>query len=295
MIVPSLAERRSVPRRSAARPVVFIDSGVGGLPYCSSFRALLPGVPVVYVADRAHFPYGPKGRQELVVILVDLVTDLISRMDPRLIVIACNTASVSALDDLRSAFPDLSFVGTVPAVKPAALASVNRRIGVLATERTVRDPYAAHLAERFAPDCELVGIAAPELVEFVEHRYAHSNRAERLAVVEGYIRRFKELGVDSIVLGCTHFLFLADEFVEVGGKDISIFDSREGVARRVASLLATSDSKEASEQARPASLSTPSVAPGKVFVTGSAPLEASWNDFAKLFGLDFGGALGGAS
>jgi glutamate racemase len=295
MIAPSLAERSSVLRRTVERPVAFIDSGVGGLPYCSSFRALLPAIPVVYVADRAHFPYGPKSRQELVVILVDLVTDLIARMDPRLIVIACNTASVSALDDLRSAFPDLPFVGTVPAVKPAALASVKRRIGVLATERTVRDPYAAHLAERFAPDCELVGIAAPELVEFVEHRYAHSDRAERLAVVEGYIRRFRELGVDSIVLGCTHFLFLADEFVEVGGEDISIFDSREGVARRVASLLEASTPDGRREQANARNLSTPSVAPGKVFVTGSAPIEASWNDFAKLFGLGFGGALGGVS
>lgn len=295
MIAPSLAERSSVLKRTVARPVAFIDSGVGGLPYCSSFRALLPGVPVVYVADRAHFPYGPKSRQELVVILVDLVTDLIARMDPRLVVIACNTASVSALDDLRSAFPDLPFVGTVPAVKPAALASVKRRIGVLATERTVRDPYAAHLAERFAPDCELVGIAAPELVEFVEHRYAHSDRTERLAVVEGYIRRFRELGVDSIVLGCTHFLFLADEFVEVGGEDISIFDSREGVARRVASLLETSGSDGRTEQTNARNLSTPSLAPGKVFVTGSAPIEASWNDFAKLFGLGFGGALGGVS
>jgi len=214
-------------------------------------------------------------------------------MDPRLIVIACNTASVSALDDLRAAFPALPFVGTVPAVKPAALASKTRRIGVLATERTVRDPYAAHLAERFAPDCELVGIAAPELVEFVEHRYANSIRQERLAVVEGYIRRFRVLGVDSIVLGCTHFLFLADEFVEVGGKDISIFDSREGVARRAVTLLSTHGEGDLSGTSRDGTSDSDSAGKGKVFVTGEAPIETSWSDFADLFGLDFVGTLGG--
>jgi glutamate racemase len=294
MVESAITERRAVGRQSVARPVVFIDSGVGGLPYCSSFRALLPGFPVVYVADRANFPYGPKGRSELVTILVNLVTTLVELVDPRLVVIACNTASVSALDDLRFAFPALPFVGTVPAVKPAALSSVKRRIGVLATERTVRDPYAAHLAERFAPDCELVGIAAPELVEFVEHRYASSSRAERLAVVEGYINRFRELGVDSIVLGCTHFLFLADEFIEVGGDEIAIFDSREGVARRAVSLLATLDASERSTSKNDEGLIRAG-SEGKVFVTGAAPIEASWGDFAELFGMTFAGSLGGDS
>ncbi len=275
-----------------ARPVVFIDSGVGGLPYCRAFRSFKPTVPVVYVADREHFPYGPKSRRELVDLLVDLVSRLVSRVDPELVVIACNTASDSALEDLRAAFPSLPFVGTVPAVKPAALASVKRRIGVLATERTVRDPYAAHLAARFAPDCELVGIAAPELVEFVEHRYAASDHRERFATADSYIRRFKELDVDAIVLGCTHFLFLADEFVEAGGKEITIFDSREGVARRAASLLSASTTCAVP---REGATSSAAVAEGRLVITGDAPIEESWRGFSKLFGLSISGLLGDAA
>ena len=306
MVASPLVSPRVSGRSETARPVVFIDSGVGGLPYCSAFRALRPGVPVAYVADRAHFPYGPKSRTELVDILVELVSRLVALMDPRLVVIACNTASVSALEDLRAAFPSLPFVGTVPAVKPAALASSKRRIGVLATERTVRDPYAAHLAARFAPDCELVGIAAPELVEFVEHRYALSDRGERLATAERYIRRFRELDVDAIVLGCTHFLFLADEFVEAGGVDIAIFDSREGVAKRAASLLSTAAAPAPVAEtdggaggmgggAGGADVSDASGgAAGRVFITGTAPAEPSWKELPALFGLEFAGVLGAA-
>lgn len=277
---------------AAARPVIFIDSGIGGLPYCSAFRAVMPSVPVVYVADREHFPYGPKSRQELVDILVKLVSRLVSAVDPLLVVIACNTASVSALEDLRAAFPSLPFVGTVPAVKPAALASVKRRIGVLATERTVRDPYVSHLARHFAPGCELVGIAAPELVEFIEHRYATSDRGERFATADGYIRRFRELDVDGIVLGCTHFLFLADEFVEAGGKDIAIFDSREGVARRAASLLST---LSAGAGSRKNADDAAAVAAGELVITGQAPIEPSWHLFSNLFGLTISGLLGAAA
>ncbi len=306
MVASPLVSPRVSGRSETSRPVVFIDSGIGGLPYCRAFRALLPGVPVAYIADRAHFPYGPKSRRELIDLLVQLVSRLIALMDPRLVVIACNTASVSALEDLRAAFPSLPFVGTVPAVKPAALASSKRRIGVLATERTVRDPYAAHLAARFAPGCELIGIAAPELVEFVEHRYALSDRGERLATAERYIRRFRELGVDAIVLGCTHFLFLADEFVEAGGDDIAIFDSRDGVARRAASLLSappagigTGGGTEAESDSGGGTETTDTsgaiAAPGRVFITGTEPAEPSWKDLPALFGLDFAGTLEASS
>jgi len=249
------------------RPVVFIDSGVGGLPYCGEFARILPMESIVYVADRENFPYGPKSKKELSDLLAVLVARLVIRMDPKLVVIACNTASVSALADLRAAFPNISIVGTVPAVKPAALSSKTGRIGILATERTISDQYSRHLVERFAPECAVEGIAAPELVEFVENDFIASSRAERESMASNYIERFRALGVDSLVLGCTHFLYLAEEFAKAAGGDMKVFDSRAGVAERAASLL----------QARG------TTGERVLYVTGTRPLEESWHRFAGLF------------
>ncbi|MFA6505483.1 MAG: glutamate racemase [Treponemataceae bacterium] len=262
-------------------PVVFIDSGVGGLPYYGAFKNASPTDSTVYVADRFHFPYGPKSKDELSRIVIDLAHRIIRSLDPEMIVIACNSASVSALDALRAAFPDLPVVGTVPAVKPAALYSKKRRIGVLATERTVNDPYTAYLSKSFAPDCALVGMAAPELVEFVEKEYMKASDSSRFEVASSYIKRFRALDVDAVVLGCTHFLFLAEEFKKSGGDDIAVFDSREGVAKRALSVL------REKRNGNPA----PRTARDRFFVTGSEPYEEKWSLFASYFDLDFSGAL----
>jgi glutamate racemase len=265
------------------RPVAFIDSGVGGLPYCSAFRALAPAETVAYVADRANFPYGPRTKEELTGIVVDLIGRLRAAFDPKLVVIACNTASVTALEGARSAFPGLPIVGTVPAVKSAAVASVKRRIGVLATERTVRDPYIDVLAERFAPDCVLERLAAPELTEFVEKRYPVASPAERSRVASAYVDRFRALGVDAIVLGCTHYLYLVDEFAAAGAPDIAVYDSRTGVAKRALSLLLEAD----------ALAERFALGAGRLYVTGDRLFEDHWQDFASLFGLDFAGVPAG--
>jgi glutamate racemase len=264
------------------QPVVFIDSGVGGLPYYGAFKRAAPDRPVVYVADRANFPYGPKSREELSSILVDLGRRIVSRFDPEMVVVACNSASVSALGPLRSALPDIPVVGTVPAVKPAALFSRKRRIGVLATERTVRDPYIAYLSERFAPDCTMVGIAAPELVEFVEKRFLAATVADRLSVAAGYIDRFRSLDVDAVVLGCTHFLFLAEEFSQSAVPDIAVFDSREGVAKRALAVL---------EERRNGGPIQGIRGPDRCYVTGENSAEDTWSAFSAFFNLEFEGSL----
>ena len=258
------------------QPVVFIDSGVGGLPYFDSFRKLASDRYAVYVADREHYPYGPKKKDELRGILVSLVDRIRSELDPCLFVIACNSASVSALESLRAHFPGWPFVGTVPAVKPAALFSRKRRIGVLATERTVEDPYVNLLAERFAPDCALIGMAAPELVEFVEHRYIQASQQERTEVVSGYVEKFRKLDVDALVLGCTHFLFLAPEFAAATAPDMVLFDSRSGVAKRALALL----------DDLPAKSDEPGYLHPRMYVTGDTPLEPHWAAFASHFALE---------
>ena len=153
-------ERRDFP------PSLF-DSGVGGLSVLGPTRALLPTAPIVYVADNDFYPYGTKSDAELATRLPKLIARLVERFDPRLVVIACNTASTIALDHVRAAL-DIPVVGTVPAIKPAAERSKSRVIGVLGTAATVRQPYVNDLAARSGADCTIIRHGSPELVALAE-------------------------------------------------------------------------------------------------------------------------------
>ncbi|HEU4704288.1 MAG TPA: glutamate racemase, partial [Sphingomicrobium sp.] len=155
----------------AAAPLLFFDSGVGGLSVLGPTRALLASAPLVYVADNAGFPYGERSESDIASRIPALLGRVVERFRPRLAVIACNTASTIALDTVRSAL-DLPVVGTVPAIKPAAELSKSRVIGVLGTQATVRQPYVDDLAARFAADCTVIRHGSPELVELAEARLA---------------------------------------------------------------------------------------------------------------------------
>lgn len=228
----------------------------------------------MYLADREYFPYGSRERPALIRRLTGLLNHLRREYKAKLGVLACNTASVSALQSLRDSFPDLPLVGTVPAVKPAVETSKKRHIGVLGTARTIHDPYIAELAARYGPDCALTAIAAPDLVDFVEHRYAAAGAEERLLAVLPYIEEFRRAGADAIVLGCTHFLFLLDTFRTAAG-DMSIHDSVEGVSRRVEALLDQGNLRADPEAGGRTAI---------LLVTGSGPLEPSWQERALAFG-----------
>src|SRR5947207_8747751 len=156
---------------NADAPILFFDSGVGGLSVLKPTRALLPNAPIVYAADSAGFPYGKRSEAEIASRVPALLGRLVERFHPRLAVIACNTASTIALDHVRSAL-DIPVVGTVPAIKPAAELSKTRVIGVLGTEATVRQPYVDDLAARFAADCTVIRHGSPELVELAEAKLA---------------------------------------------------------------------------------------------------------------------------
>jgi glutamate racemase len=276
------------------RPVLFLDSGVGGLPYCQYFRTRNPTETVIYAADRVNFPYGSRDRQELIRICTSLVSRIAEIFNPKLTAVACNTASVSALEALRKNFPGIPFVGTVPAVKPAVLASRKRHIGVLGTSRTVEDPCIAELAARYGPDCAITGIAAPELVDFVERRYDQTDREEQLRMAAAYIERFRAAGADSVVLGCTHFLFLLDAFKAAAGgqgpaePDIGIYDSVEGVSRRIETLLDGGNLRVEAKTAESAEngFRRKSYAGGFLLISGSGPPEAVWQKRAGVFGLE---------
>jgi glutamate racemase len=219
------------------KTVVFVDSGKGGLPYFDFFRARNPGVHAVYAADTEHFPYGKKTKPELIAILSRFIEMLKHRYSPALIALVCNTASVSALDELRAAFPEITFVGTVPPVKPAIENSMTGVIGVIGTERTIDDPYIDRIAASMGKPCRIERLAAPELVEFVELRLETATVRERAEMVRPYIQRLRAKNVDGVVLGCTHFLLLKNDFIDAGSPDMRIYDSVEGVTKRIEHLL----------------------------------------------------------
>lgn len=217
----------------ANAPILFFDSGVGGLSVLEPTLRLLPNAPVIYTADSAGFPYGKRSEAEIASRVPALLGRLVERFRPRLAVIACNTASTIALDHVRSAL-DLPVVGTVPAIKPAAEISKSRVIGVLGTEATVRQPYVDDLAARFASDCTIIRHGSPELVELAEAKLAGQEIALD-AVHAATQPMFDAIGgdrIDTVVLACTHFPLLADELRAVF-PDVAYVDGGPGIARRI--------------------------------------------------------------
>ena len=225
-----------------AQPVLVFDSGVGGLSVLAPIRALLPAAPIVYVADNAGFPYGTKIEAEIAARVPALLGRLAERYDPRLIVIACNTASTIALDAVRAAL-DLPIVGTVPAIKPAALTSKTRVIGVLGTDATVRQPYVDRLSAEFAADCTMVRHGSAELVDLAEAklRGAPADPAAFGRVLAGLLGQPGGDRIDTIVLACTHFPLVEAELAAAAPRPIAFIDGKEGIARRTASLLRDAD------------------------------------------------------
>jgi glutamate racemase len=220
-----------------SRPLLFFDSGVGGLSVLAPVRALLPRAPLVYVADSAGFPYGTKSEAEIAARVPALLGRLAERYDPRLIVIACNTASTIALAEVRKAL-DLPIVGTVPAIKPAAALSRSRVIGVLGTDATVRQPYVDDLAGRFASDCIVLRHGSAELVDLAEAALrGQEPPPERLrAVLDGLFAQPGGDRLDVIVNACTHFPLLEAQLAAAAPHAVRFVDGGPGIARRVAHL-----------------------------------------------------------
>ncbi len=219
-----------------AAPLLFFDSGVGGLSVLGPTRALLPTAPIVYVGDNAGFPYGTKSDAELAARLPALLERLVDRYRPRLAVIACNTASTIALDHVRAAL-DIPVVGTVPAIKPAAMLSKNRVLGVLGTEATVRQPYVDDLTARFAADCTVIRHGSTELVAIAEAKLA--GEAVDLEAIAAAIRPMlagpRGTEFDTVVLACTHFPLIAEE-LGIALPGVTFVDGGPGIAHRIAWL-----------------------------------------------------------
>lgn len=225
-----------------ARPLLLLDTGVGGLSILDPIRQLLPQAPIVFALDQAGFPYGQKTEAELSARVPALLGRLAEHVDARLAVIACNTASVIALDPVREALA-IPIVGTVPAIKPAAQISKSRVIGVLGTAGTVRQPYVQNLSRDFASDCTVIRYGTHDLVELAEKKLRGQTTApsEYRAVLDGLFNQDKGDEIDTIVLACTHFPLVEQELAKAAGRPISFVHGGDGIARRVAHLTADQD------------------------------------------------------
>lgn len=217
-------------------PLLFFDSGTGGLSVLKAARAALPQATIVYVADFAGMPYGTKTEIQITARVAGLLGRLVERYNPRLVTIACNTACTIALNEVRAAI-DVPIVGTVPAIKPASEQTKTGVIGLLGTAATVRQRYVDQLEAEFASNMVLLRHAAPELVHAAEAKMRGEAVSPQIYAnaMRGLTSQPGGDQLDVVVLGCTHFPLVQDELL-AAAPGISFVDGAAGIARRIAHL-----------------------------------------------------------
>lgn len=218
--------------------ILVFDSGIGGLTVLREARVLMPEWGFVYVADDAAFPYGAWNEADLLERLIGLFGRLIETHRPAMIVIACNTASTLAIDRLREIYPDETFVGTVPAIKPAAERTQSGLVSVLATPGTVRRQYTRDLIHRYASKCDVRLVGSQSLAGLAE-QYMREGFVDEEAVrgeIEPCFVERDGSRTDIVVLACTHYPFLVNRMRKVAPWPVDWIDTSEAIARRALAL-----------------------------------------------------------
>jgi len=216
------------------RPIGIFDSGVGGLTVWRAIRRLLPQESLIFLADDAHVPYGEKAPEELRLLTADIVRFFL-RQDVKLVVVACNTATVYTIDHLREQFPDIPFVGVVPVVKTLARLTRSRRIAVLSTPATSRSAYLGRLIEEFAPGLEVTNVGCDGLEDLVESGNIRGREVTEL--LQRHLAPVLAAKPDVVGLGCTHYPFLRARIKKILGPEVRVYDPSRPVARRVRQVL----------------------------------------------------------
>jgi len=220
------------------RPIGVFDSGVGGLSVWRAIRKLLPEESLDFFADSGHVPYGEKTTAQLHD-LTGRIAEFLLRNDAKIIVVACNTATVHALGYLRERFPETRFVGVVPVVKTLSSRTRTGTIAVLSTPATSRSDYLAGLFKEFAPDKQVVNVGCDGLEDMVENGRVGTRATT--ALLERHLAPVKSSNADVVGLGCTHYPFLRHRIKNLLGPGVTLFDPSRPVARRVRQLLAEFD------------------------------------------------------
>jgi len=222
------------------RPIGMFDSGFGGLTVARALIDLAPHEDLVYVGDTGRYPYGPRDLDEVRSFAVQIARWLVDHVDVKLIVVACNTASAAALDTLRALVP-VPVVGVIePGVRALAKATRNRRVGVVGTVGTIRSGAYQRAIGALAVPLELVPASCPGFVEFVERGETRSDQVSVLA--ERLLAPVRDAGVDALLLGCTHYPFLARTIADVMGRDVVLVSSADETAFEVRAVLGATDS-----------------------------------------------------
>ncbi|MEP2704719.1 MAG: glutamate racemase [Roseibium sp.] len=221
------------------RPVLIFDSGLGGLSVLREARYLLPYEQLLYIADDVAFPIGRWLEKNLQTHLLSLFEQLVAEHDPKAVVIACNTAFTLVGEELRAAHPGVPFVGTVPAIKPAAEQTRSGLVSVLATPGTVRRAYTQSLIESFAGRCHVRLVGSDNLAEYAEKHLRGEVVADEDLLTEISQCFLEQDGrrTDIIVLACTHYPFLANRFRKIAPWPVDWLDPAEAIARQLVRIL----------------------------------------------------------
>lgn len=215
-------------------PIGIFDSGVGGLSVLRAMRHELPNERVIFLADQARVPYGPRPLEE-VRAFSETITRYLLSQQAKLIVVACNTASAAALHFLRQKFPETPFVGMEPAVKPAAEQTLTHLVGVLATPATFQGALYASVIERFANGVTVLQHTCPGLVGQIEA--GNLDGPETRRILEEALLPMLASGIDTVVLGCTHYPFVIPLIQQITGPGVRVIDPAPGVARQARRML----------------------------------------------------------
>ncbi len=253
-------------------PIGIFDSGVGGLSVLRAVRRQMPAQPAIFLADQAHVPYGPRPMEE-VRNFSEAITRFLLEQGAGIIVVACNTASAAALYHLRGLFPRVPFVGMEPAVKPAAETTRSGVVGVLATPATFQGALYASVVERFAGGVTVLQDTCPGLVGRIEA--GDLDGPETRAILEHALTPMLEKGIDTVVLGCTHYPFVIPLIEQIAGPGVRVIDPAPAVARQTGRLLEKHGLLAAGETPAPMR-----------FLTSGSPLDLQamlqrmgWGDF----------------
>jgi len=213
----------------SAAPIGIFDSGAGGLSILSGIHQLLPNEQLLYVADSAFAPYGPKGAAFITGRCEQIMRFFLAQ-EVKAVVVACNTATAAAIAGLRARY-QMPFIGVEPAVKPAAAASKSGVVGVLATSGTITSDKYLHLQSRFNQQVEIITNACPGLVEMIESPQCDPQDMQGL--LRQFLTPMMDKGADTLVLGCTHYSLVKDTIRGIVGEAVTIVDAGDAVAREL--------------------------------------------------------------
>ena len=215
------------------KPIGLFDSGVGGTSIWKEIHQLLPNENTIYLADSKNAPYGPKGKEAIIELSIKN-TELLLERDCKLIVVACNTATTNAIKTLRKTY-DVPFIGIEPAIKPAALQTQTKAIGILATKGTLSSELFSSTSALYSSGIKVIEQDGDGIVQLIETGNVYSE--EMKALLKIYLEPMIRANIDHLVLGCTHYPYLIPLLIELLPKHIKIIDSGEAVARQTKNIL----------------------------------------------------------